>query len=149
MTVLLPQFCYDLSMAHATELGMVGTTFRRAGQAGLAYYTLPHEPGQDHSALHDACEVDESVYLATCNRVEFFFAPKPSVTVAQVRERFFAFFAANPKSDAPAPFDHARRLHAFAGEGAVERLFVVAAAKAASKAWRNRTWARFCALAWV
>lgn len=115
-------------MGHATELGMVGTTFRRAGAGGLAYYSLHAQPGLEHQALHDACNVAESVYMATCNRVEFFFAPLPCTTVAQVRERFFAFFKDQAQGGSKAPFDSARRLHAFAGEGAVERLFVVSAA---------------------
>lgn len=131
-------------MAEIGELGMVGTTFRRAGVPGLAYYTLPpeHEAGPAGGdglsqaslrALQRACGCVESVYLATCNRVEFFFVTAHGVSVSAVRQRFFAFFAERARlSAAPAapaaPFDDARRLHAFAGEGAVERLFVVAAA---------------------
>lgn len=107
---------------------MVGTTFRRAGAQGLAYYTLPAQAVGARQALHGFCGVAESVYLATCNRVEFFFAVRPGTTVAQVRKRFFAYFQQQAAAGATSPFDDARRLHAFAGEGAVERLFVVAAA---------------------
>ncbi len=118
------------------ELGMVGTTFRRAGAQGLAYYTLlAGDTFHDAlRALQTACGCVESVYLATCNRVEFFFAAAPGTTVVDVRRRFFSFFAAHQRTCSPniapaiAPFDDARRLHAFAGEGAVDRLFVVASA---------------------
>jgi len=105
---------------------MVGTTFRRAGAQGLCHYTLQSPEGR--RGLHDFCGVAESVYLATCNRVEFFFAVPPSTPVARVRQRFFAYFQQHIAFETAPPFDDARRLHAFAGEGAVERLFVVAAA---------------------
>jgi glutamyl-tRNA reductase len=117
-------------MAFYGELGMVGTTFRRAGQGGLAYYTLPAAPQSQEAELRrlmQACKLSECVYLATCNRVELFFITSAGQNVARVRKELFAFFAArNGAQDAP--FADARQLHAFAGEGAVERLFVVACA---------------------
>ena len=111
-------------MQHA-ELGAIGTTFRRAGQAGLFYYTLT-APGEVQ-ALHRACGFAQSVYLATCNRVEVFFVAEASEAVATCRARLHAFFAQH-RPEHQAVFDDARKLTAYAGEGALEHLFVVAAA---------------------
>ena len=117
-------------MQSGIELGMVGTTYRRAGQGGLAYFTLSPDELADPAWARDfaqACGVAECVYLATCNRVELFFAAAPGHDVADCRRRIFAYFAARPGA-AASPLADARQLHAFAGEGAVERLFVVASA---------------------
>lgn len=126
-------------------LGMVGTTYRRAGQAGLAYYTLAPPPGQtkaaeasatagapatlgEHAAaLHRACGFAESVYLATCNRVELYFVARGPASVAEYRRRVFAYFA-RLRPTTPPPLQDPRELMAFADEGAVERLFVVSCA---------------------
>lgn len=130
-------------------LGMVGTTYRRAGQAGLAYYTLMAPVGQakaedvraaglqpqvaaaggvpDAVALHRACGFAESVYLATCNRVEVYFVARGPASVESYRRRVYAYFH-RLRGEAPAPFADARGLTAFADEGAVERLFVVSCA---------------------
>jgi glutamyl-tRNA reductase len=53
---------------------MVGLTVRRGQQEGLAKYTFsPEESEAQTKALHQACDFLESVYLATCNRVEVVF----------------------------------------------------------------------------
>lgn len=105
------------------EVGMVGTSFRRAGQEGLAYFTLADADAV--RAMHEACGFQQSVYVATCNRVEVYFTGQPEVSVATFRRRFYAHFRQLRAAVAP-PFADARGLLAFAGDGAVEHLFVVA-----------------------
>ena len=107
------------------HLGMIGTTFRRAGQTELQRYTLDADPAARSAALvdlHARCEFIESVYLATCNRVEVVFIGRPEVTVAEYRRRLYSYFHPNDSGE-----QAARAFHAYEGEGAVERLFAVAA----------------------
>lgn len=107
---------------------MVGTTYRRAGRRGLAYYTLEADQIKD---LHAALGCPESVYVATCNRVETYVAVPAGTDVATVRARFFTFFAALRRRDASfaePPLYDPRALMAYADDGAAERLFVVACA---------------------
>ena len=76
------------------RLGMAGTTFRRGGQEALEAFTLPTEDRAERlRRLHEACGFEESVYLATCNRVEVVFAGTGEVPVAEYRERLFRALA--------------------------------------------------------
>src|SRR3954469_21717884 len=80
-------------MESMRQLGMVGTTFRRAGQAELDRYTLePARADELLPALHRACGFVESVYLATCNRVEVIFVAPPGVSIAECRRRVYRYF---------------------------------------------------------
>ena len=109
-------------------LGMIGTTFRRAGQDDLTRYNCADPSAM--RALHAACDFEESVYVNTCNRVEVMFVGRPGVSVAQYRERLFQHF--HPVADDAEAMQERRRqaarlFHGYEGEGAAERLFVVAA----------------------
>jgi glutamyl-tRNA reductase len=94
------------------RLGVVGTTFRRSGQEALARLTLPGDP---LPVLHTACGFHESVYLATCNRVEIIFVGDQSTEY--YRQQIAQFFG-----------ESTRALQAYMGEGAAEHLFCVASA---------------------
>ncbi|MBW2421818.1 MAG: glutamyl-tRNA reductase [Deltaproteobacteria bacterium] len=108
------------------QLGMVGLTFRQAGQSGLEFYTFsPDEIDTRHRHLHEHCGFVESVYLATCNRVEIVFVGDAATSVAEYRQRIFGYF--HPEAG-EADWSARRILHAYGGEGAAERLFCVAAA---------------------
>lgn len=107
------------------HLGMIGTTFRRAGQSDLERYTLATDAAARSAALselHARCDFAESVYLATCNRVEVVFIGRPEVTVAEYRRRLYSYFHPDESGELAA-----RAFHAYEGEGAAERLFAVAA----------------------
>lgn len=105
-------------------LGLVGVSWRHASAATLAAYTLPRDTRHSHlRALADVLEVDELVYLATCNRVELLFAGGAMISAAERRRRVQGYFAR-----AGAATGHTERpLRAWEGEGAVEHLFLVAA----------------------
>ncbi len=109
-------------------LGMIGTTFRRAGQDDLTRYSCADPEAM--RALHAACDFEESVYVNTCNRVEVMFVGRPGVSVAQYRERLYQHFHP-PTGDAQVLQEGrrqaARLFHGYEGEGAAERLFVVSA----------------------
>jgi glutamyl-tRNA reductase len=108
------------------QLGMVGLTFRQAGQSGLDRYTFPPDEIDSRARhLHEHCGFVESVYVATCNRVEIVFVGDAETSVAEYRHRIFSYF--HPEAGDADP--SARRiLHAYEEEGAAERLFCVAAA---------------------
>ena len=112
-------------------LGMVGLTVRRGQQEGLAKYTFgPGEIEVEAKALHQACDFLESVYLATCNRVEVIFLCRRGTPVAEYRRRIHTFFAARGQAEAVSPSNTrtaAQALHAYEKDGAAEHLFCVAA----------------------
>jgi len=112
-------------------LGVVGLTVRRGKQEGLARYTFsPEEQEVQSKALHQACDFLESVYLATCNRVEVIFLCRRGTTVSEYRKRIHAFFAARDHAKAPPALTArttAQALHAYEKDGAAEHLFCVAA----------------------
>jgi glutamyl-tRNA reductase len=113
------------------RLGMVGTTFRKGGQAALEALTFPPEERAERvRLLHERCGFGESVYLATCNRVEVVFAGKDGVSVAEYRERLYRVLAGGTSGEGRGAGEReaARRFHAYGGEGAAEHLFCVAAA---------------------
>jgi len=112
-------------------LGMVGLTVRRGQQEGLANYTFgPEEVEVQAKALHQACDFLESVYLATCNRVEVIFLCRRGTPVSEYRKRIHEFFTARAQpgtSQEPTARTAAQALHAYEKDGAAEHLFCVAA----------------------
>src|SRR5690606_34924821 len=99
-------------------VAVVGISWRHASSDQLAGLTLPRESRQAAlRALADALEVDELFYLATCNRVEVAFAGGAPLAVPERRARLLRHFAATLEP---------RALRAWAGEGAVEHLYLVA-----------------------
>ncbi len=55
------------------KLGLLGLSYRTADQAAIARATLPAPVGEAMRRMHDQCGFSESVYIATCNRVEWVF----------------------------------------------------------------------------
>lgn len=111
------------------QLGMVGTSFRRGGQAELERFAFPPEESEQRiRALHQACGFSESVYLSTCNRVEVIFVGDRATPVSEYRRRVFRFFNDTPNDASDDVRQAAKALHAYGGEGAAEHLFCVASA---------------------
>jgi glutamyl-tRNA reductase len=108
------------------RLGMVGVSFRRAGQEALARLTFAQEAREASCRrLHEDCQFEESVYLATCNRVEVVFSCRHGVPVSDYRERIRRFFANGQETSPGADVDR-KVFHAYEKEGAAEHLFCVA-----------------------
>lgn len=100
------------------SLGLLGISWRHASTEVLAQFTLPREGrGPRLRQLAAALEVDELLYLATCNRVEVLFAGGASLGVAERRLRFQKFFGLLASD---------RALRAWDDEGAVEHLYLLA-----------------------
>lgn len=112
-------------------LGMIGCTYRRGGQDAIERFTLDDDRIADGIRdLHEWCGFSESLYLATCNRVEVLFVGDGNTPIAEYRRRIYEYFCPQtthaPRSDGVQP--EMRMLHAYGGEGAMEHLFCVAAA---------------------
>jgi len=75
------------------------------------------------TSLAEEIGARELVYLATCCRVELFFVARPGASVSHVRRAIFEAFSDGPSR----PGEAERALRAWAGEGAIEHLFLVAA----------------------
>jgi len=110
---------------------MVGLTVRRGQQEGLAKYTFgPQESEIQAKALHQACDFLESVYLATCNRVEVIFLCRRGTPVAEYRKRIHEFFAARGQAGSTKESTArgaAHALHAYERTAPPSNLFCVAA----------------------
>lgn len=106
---------------------MVGLTVRRGKQAALEQYTFaPDETHAQVKALHEYCDFLESVYLATCNRVEVIFLCRRGTPVSEYRKRIHDFFGKRTSAET-SPRPAAQVLHAYEKDGAAEHLFCVAA----------------------
>lgn len=100
------------------DLGLIGISWRHASADRLGALTLGRDDrGAKLRALAVALEVDELFYLATCNRVEVAFAGGAALGVPERRARLLRHFGADVEP---------RVLRAWAGEGAIEHLYLVA-----------------------
>ncbi|MDF1800678.1 MAG: hypothetical protein P1V81_15995 [Planctomycetota bacterium] len=106
------------------DLGVIGLSWRQGGPDALARFTLDREVEAERlAALKVAMGVDELVYLATCNRVELYFRVQDPSAMGPLRGLAFEALC----GQAPEPGEAERNLRAWAGEGAAEHLFLVAA----------------------
>lgn len=106
------------------NLGMIGVSWRQGGTESLAAFT-PAREGLDERllAFARANALAELALIATCNRVELVFARHPGSGQGDLRTRVFEFLTGK----APVSGEAERRLRAWQGEGAAERLFLIAA----------------------
>lgn len=103
---------------------MIGVSWRHGGVETLAEFALPNDRADER--LHRFSEdlgLGELAYLSTCNRVELVFARTTGSAVRDIRPQAFELLAGRQ----PAPGEAMRRLRAWQGEGAAERLFLIAA----------------------
>ncbi len=105
-------------------LGVVGVSFRRDGGEVLSRFTVGKDERVERlPGLARAVDAEELLYLATCNRVEVVFKGRYGVPIEVYRRRIFRALAGVE----PEPGEAERTFRAWAGEGAVEHLFLVAA----------------------
>jgi glutamyl-tRNA reductase len=106
------------------HLGMIGISWKQGGTESLAEFT-PSQEGLPERllALARANGLAELALIATCNRVEVIFARKPGTGQQDLRPAVFGFLT----GQAARPGEAQRRLRAWQGEGAAERLFLIAA----------------------
>ena len=105
------------------EICVVGTSWRHGDAQGLESYTIPEaERATRLSELRRRLEALEVVYLATCNRVEVVLIGDGTATPAEYRGRVHEALTGSSSAG-----EATRRLRIWAGESAVEHLFLVAA----------------------
>lgn len=112
------------------RIGVIGIAWTRGGTEALARFTIPlDERPARLPRLARQVGAKELVYVATCNRVEIAFVADDGIAVGEFRQRLYAAL-----TDAPAPPGEAERtFRAWAGEGAIEHLFLVAAGLASAR----------------
>jgi glutamyl-tRNA reductase len=104
-------------------IGVVGANCRGIDSEWLARLCVPRSERAQHlPRLAEEIGVRELVYLATCNRVEVAFRGDGATPLREYRRRVFGALVGRP----PRPGEAERTLHAWAGEGAAEHLFLVA-----------------------
>ncbi len=106
------------------RIGIVGVSSRRHGMQSLERFTIPQDD-RAHRLPELAREIGavEMLYLATCNRVEIAFRGDEVTPRGEYRLRVFRALTGRE----PRPGEAERTFQAWAGEGAVEHLFLVAA----------------------
>jgi glutamyl-tRNA reductase len=103
---------------------MVGVSWRQGGAESLAEFTLPEaDVAERLRGFARTFELGELAYLATCNRVELIFARRSRSRGMDLRREVFRFLTGRDAQ----PGEAERRLRAWAGEGAAEHLFLIAA----------------------
>ena len=105
------------------EICIVGASWRQGDIQGLESYTIPEvERAGRLAELPRRLGAREVVYLATCNRVEVILVGDGNTTPAEYRGRVHKALTGSMSAG-----EATRRLRIWAGEGAVEHLFLVAA----------------------
>jgi glutamyl-tRNA reductase len=79
--------------ARASQVALVGTTFRQVGFEGLGPLTFGSDDHARRAELRGALGASELVYLATCNRVECYVAG-PTLDAAELRRLAHRAFGA-------------------------------------------------------
>jgi len=105
------------------QIGVVGLSYRHAGVDDVARFALPKADVPARlPALRESLGASEILYIGTCNRVEVIFVTQDGSPAGDSRNDVFrALIARDPK-----PGEASRILRAWAGEAAVEHLFLVA-----------------------
>jgi glutamyl-tRNA reductase len=105
------------------RLAVVGLSWRQGGAQAIGRFTIPPSEQPDRlRAMRDELGVPGLVYLATCNRVEWIVDAGPNVPVSRLRSGIFRCMTGRD----PEPGEAERCFREWAGEGAVEHLFLVA-----------------------
>jgi glutamyl-tRNA reductase len=104
------------------RIGVVGISYRHATVDQVARFALPKAEIPQHlPRLRAALKSDELVYVATCNRVEVFFAMRQGTADDRRRAVFKALVGREPNEG-----EAVSTMRTWTGEAAVEHLFLVA-----------------------
>jgi len=105
------------------QIGVVGLSYRHAGVDAVARFAIPRaEIAARLPELRTRLGVAELLYIGTCNRVEVVFAHGDGNPAGDSREMVFRLLTGRDSQ----PGEAARALRAWAGEAAVEHLFLLA-----------------------
>lgn len=102
------------------QYGLIGTSIWQQNQVLLEHLTLPRENrAEELLRLKQALEIDELVYLSTCNRVEVMYATSGKVSGGRLLHRLLDHFFRNKHTVPFFPND----LYHFTGRDALLHLF--------------------------
>jgi glutamyl-tRNA reductase len=102
------------------QYGIIGTSIWQQNQLLLEHLTLPREHrAEDLLRLKEGLEIDELVYLSTCNRVEVIYASAGNMNGSKVLHRLLDHFFRNKRTVPFFPND----LYHFTGREALLHLF--------------------------
>ncbi len=105
------------------QIGVVGLSYRHAGVDEVARFALPKaEVAARLPALRDCLRASEVLYVGTCNRVEVLFTTNDGSPAGDSRRDVFRALTGRDPQNGEAT----RIFRAWAGEAAVEHLFLVA-----------------------
>jgi glutamyl-tRNA reductase len=105
------------------QIGVVGLSYRHAGVDEVARFALPKaEVAARLPALRDCLRASEVLYVGTCNRVEVLFTTSDGSPAGDSRRDVFRALTGRDPQNGEAT----RIFRAWAGEAAVEHLFLVA-----------------------
>ena len=105
------------------QIGVVGLSYRHVGVDAVARFAIPRaEVSGRLPALRTRLKASEILYVGTCNRVELVYATDDGKAAGDPRSEVFRMLTGHE----PRPGEAARALRAWAGEAAVEHLFLLA-----------------------
>jgi glutamyl-tRNA reductase len=105
------------------QIGVVGLSYRHAGVDEVARFALPKaEVAARLPALRECLRASEVLYVGTCNRVEVLFTTSDGSPAGDSRRDVFRALTGRDPQNGEAT----RIFRAWAGEAAVEHLFLVA-----------------------
>lgn len=123
------------------RFALIGASYKTAGVDKLGRMAIPKAALESRLAdIARTAGVAELAYIGTCNRIEFMVADEDAVAVQACRDRIGAALGEDPAE--------ARKIfRAWAGEGAIEHLFLVAAGLDSAQAGEREIYAQV-RLAW-
>ncbi|KAA3611660.1 MAG: glutamyl-tRNA reductase [Planctomycetota bacterium] len=104
------------------RFGVLGISYHRGEAEEIARFSRDSSQGDWLLALRQQLQVEELIYLPTCNRVEFYYRstlPRPADEVLQTLVQFFLPDSLQRQKDSAAAF------FALSGDAAVKHLFQV------------------------
>jgi glutamyl-tRNA reductase len=105
------------------QIGVVGLSYRHTGVDEVARFAVPRADVPSRlSALRLLLRASEILYVSTCNRVEVVYSTDDGTPAGDARQEVFRVLTGRE----PKTGEAARVLRAWAGEAAVEHLFLVA-----------------------
>ena len=118
------------------RFALIGASYKTAGVDKLGRLALPKADLESRLAeIARATGVAELAYIGTCNRIEFMVADEDAVAVQACRDKIGAALGEGPT-------ETRKIFRAWAGDGAIEHLFLVASGLDSAQAGEREIYAQ-------